>query len=176
MLQSFSGGSPGASLGYSVGEIGDVDLDGLPDYATGAPYDDPFGKSNVGSALVFSGAPFSCAGAKLVYGKGKKGALSKPPFLSSPNCPRIGNSITLNVVNGVPGASGTILIGLTQASIPALGGTLLLNPIGEITHSLGLAGTQPGLASIFWRFRTLPPSSAPSYFSKPCTWRTVPSR
>ncbi len=47
---------PDDELGHSVAGIGDVDLDGVPDFAAGLPFDNTSMASNSGSVLVFSGA------------------------------------------------------------------------------------------------------------------------
>ena len=54
-LMSRGGESSGDQFGYSVAAVGDVDDDGIPDYAVGAPRADFTGTSS-GSAYLFSGA------------------------------------------------------------------------------------------------------------------------
>ncbi|HET6201756.1 MAG TPA: Ig-like domain-containing protein [Planctomycetota bacterium] len=43
-------------LGFSVAGVGDMDADGVPDFATGAQLADPAGLADAGEARVFSGA------------------------------------------------------------------------------------------------------------------------
>lgn len=56
ILFTADGGSPGDQLGSSVGGVGDVDGDGVPDLITGAPFDDNSSFVDAGSAIVYSGA------------------------------------------------------------------------------------------------------------------------
>jgi len=55
-LFRFDGLSAGDQLGWSVAGAGDVDGDGVPDLVVGAPCSDPNGRTDSGSAFVFSGA------------------------------------------------------------------------------------------------------------------------
>ncbi|TAH39535.1 MAG: hypothetical protein EYC70_01750 [Planctomycetota bacterium] len=55
-LYFYSGGAEHESLGWSVSGLGDVDGDGVPDFAMGAPYADPAGRADAGAAFVVSGA------------------------------------------------------------------------------------------------------------------------
>jgi hypothetical protein len=48
-----SGGLPG--FGHSLAAVGDVDLDGVADYAVGAPYEASCGRSAGGQVKIFSG-------------------------------------------------------------------------------------------------------------------------
>lgn len=54
-LLSLTGDSAGDALGTAVSRLGDVDLDGTPDFAAGAPGDDNRG-ADAGSVRVFSGS------------------------------------------------------------------------------------------------------------------------
>jgi hypothetical protein len=55
------GGTATEMLGFSVAGIGDVDFDGKPDFAVGAPGDDTMG-TNRGAVRIFSGATGSLCG------------------------------------------------------------------------------------------------------------------
>jgi len=55
-LFRFDGQAAGDLLGFSVSGAGDLDGDGFPDLIVGAPFADPSGLSDAGSAFVFSGA------------------------------------------------------------------------------------------------------------------------
>ncbi|UCF66841.1 MAG: FG-GAP repeat protein, partial [Acidobacteriota bacterium] len=50
------GGSANDRLGEALASIGDVDRDGVGDFAAGAEYDDALGGTDSGSVVVFSGA------------------------------------------------------------------------------------------------------------------------
>lgn len=55
LVFSFSGQSVGDQLGHALSAAGDVDLDGVPDVAVGAPFAN-FGLSNNGAVYLLSGA------------------------------------------------------------------------------------------------------------------------
>ncbi len=50
------GGAANDYLGSVLAAVGDVDRDGITDFAAGAPYDDALGGSDAGSVVLFSGA------------------------------------------------------------------------------------------------------------------------
>jgi len=52
----FDGATVEDRFGFSVAGAGDVNGDGVPDLIVGAPYADPGGRAEAGSAYVFSGA------------------------------------------------------------------------------------------------------------------------
>ena len=56
LLWRFNGGAFFDQLGTSVAGVGDVNGDGVPDLAVGAPFMDPGGRFSAGSAIVYSGA------------------------------------------------------------------------------------------------------------------------
>ncbi len=56
ILYRLDGQNPGDSFGYAVAKIGDVDGDGVPDFAVGAPFASPSGLQQAGIVYVFSGA------------------------------------------------------------------------------------------------------------------------
>lgn len=56
VLRSVSGGVSSSALGFTVAGIGDVDADGLPDFAASAPYEtNAQSGSRTGAVYVFSG-------------------------------------------------------------------------------------------------------------------------
>ncbi|MEZ6195735.1 MAG: integrin alpha [Planctomycetota bacterium] len=55
-LYAVDGDGAGDTLGFVVSGLGDVDLDGVPDWAAGAPRADAPGKLNCGAVKVVSGA------------------------------------------------------------------------------------------------------------------------
>jgi len=59
-ISFFAGGTNGASLGYQVAGLGDVDADGWEDYAISSPYTDIlFVGTDAGTVTVYSGATTS---------------------------------------------------------------------------------------------------------------------
>lgn len=60
------------------------------------------------------------------YGVGKPGMNGIPSLASNP--PQVGAAVTISLTNGLPGASPILLAGLTPASLPFDGGTLLVIP------------------------------------------------
>lgn len=65
--------------------------------------------------------------ASFQYGAGLPGSGSQVPTLSTGGAPTIGALLVLNAANGLGGASGWLLLGLSgRASLPLLGGNLLI--------------------------------------------------
>ncbi len=56
LIWRFDGQASHDELGFSVAGAGDVDGDGVPDLIAGVPFRDPNGRTDAGSARVFSGA------------------------------------------------------------------------------------------------------------------------
>ena len=52
---AFRGAMEGDRMGFSVAGAGDVNRDGVPDLIVGAPFANPNGKTDAGSAFVYSG-------------------------------------------------------------------------------------------------------------------------
>ncbi len=71
----------------------------------------------------------ACAGAaaQSSYGSGKAGTFGVPNLTGS-DAPHIGQSTTVSITNGYPGAPGILVVGTSSASIPFDKGTLLVNP------------------------------------------------
>ena len=56
LLYQKDGAFASDNLGFSVAGTGDVDGDGKADFIVGAPFADPGGRTDAGSAYVYSGA------------------------------------------------------------------------------------------------------------------------
>jgi hypothetical protein len=56
VLYELGGTEPAGFFGQVVASVGDIDGDGVPDFAVGAPEASPHGLNEAGSVLVFSGA------------------------------------------------------------------------------------------------------------------------
>jgi len=56
LIWPFNGSGAGDVLGHAVAGVGDVDGDGVPDVAAGAPFADPGGIAEGGQVRVYSGA------------------------------------------------------------------------------------------------------------------------
>lgn len=115
---------------------------------------DQFGNQSLGwyvDNLSVRNAGPPCPGAFTGYGSGLAGSLGITPQITGSGCPAPGVSIGIELAQGLGGAPGILLLGLTQASIPAFGGTLLLVPLGvSIPFSYSGPGGIPGagLASV----------------------------
>lgn len=56
LLYRLDGQNPDDAFGYAIAKIGDVDGDGVPDFAVGAPFASPSGLQQAGIVYVYSGA------------------------------------------------------------------------------------------------------------------------
>ena len=87
------------------------------------------------------------------YGTGLAGTGGVIPTIST-DCPQIGDTLTVSICQGFPGAQGCLAIGITQAALPVLGGMLLVGNPAAISHQLDNAGHAdlplmiPGLSSL----------------------------
>jgi len=70
-----------------------------------------------------------CAGSFASYGSGLAGTGNKLPVLQGSGCPVTGQTIAWNLSNGLAGAPAALLLGTATASIPALGGTILVGGV-----------------------------------------------
>jgi hypothetical protein len=82
-----------------------------------------------------------CPGARQTYGAGLAGTGGLVPVLGGSGCPARGQRFTLETSNGRGGTAGLLVIGSSRASIPLLGGTLLVDVLGVST---GIAVTLTG--------------------------------
>lgn len=92
---------------------------------------DPIGFTNTD---IFANLPFGLP----PYGTGKAGCGAYVPQLGGSGLPLYGQTIGLNVTQGLGGAGGVLLLGVAKASIPLGGGTLLvLPPMTMLPFNLG---------------------------------------
>lgn len=118
-------------FGFSVALSGDTAV-------CTAPFDDDAG-SNSGSAYAFV-----ICGTLAQYGAGLAGSGGFVPTMTGNGCPRLGETIDIEITGGLGGAQGCMLFGFQQLSFPLFGGTVLVNPLVCLTHSLGGAGAGNG--------------------------------
>jgi len=81
MLYAIDGGAPNQSFGYSIAGLGDVNGDGVPDFAVGAPAADRFGNpAGAGQVTIHSGADGAlirnCASPEVAVGDGFGAAIA----------------------------------------------------------------------------------------------------
>jgi len=77
------------------------------------------------------------------YGSGLSGSGGQEPVLAGTGTPTPGGTVSLDVANALGGSAGVYLLGLASASIPALGGTILVGP-PLVTAAVALTGA-PGV-------------------------------
>lgn len=94
-------------------------------------------------AVIVEIPALACDGAWIAYGAGLAGKGGIVPRIYGSGCPAPGAPITLKIDQVVGGAAGLLFIGATPTSLPFVGGTLLVNPIGGgfIVVVGGAAGT-----------------------------------
>lgn len=83
-----------------------------------------------------------CAGSTAAYGAGLAGSGNYVPYMAVNGCPVVGTAFTLDITSVRGAASGMMFVGLTQTSVPLLGGQFL---VGSLVLSLPIAvGGTPG--------------------------------
>lgn len=137
-------GEPGLyHLGTSLGDVGDVNGDGVAELLAGDP-ESIFNGLQTGSAFVFSGI----CGEIASYGSGCGGSGGHVPSLSITSCATPGAPITFDIQNGWGGGIAWLIAGPSPSSIPTTGGcTLLVFPFGAL-YPLPMSGSGPGGGSI----------------------------
>lgn len=79
------------------------------------------------------------------YGPGLAGSGGAVPALAGAGTPVLGSSVSLDVSNALGGAVAAYMMGLAPASIPAMGGTLLVAPpAATLAVTLGGSPGTPG--------------------------------
>lgn len=97
----------------------------------GAGYSTKYGFGKVNAAAAVAEALNRPPHGVVLYGAGKPGTGGATPKLTANSVAFAGNaSFALALSNALPNGSGTLAIGFAPASIPILGGTLLVDVIG----------------------------------------------
>lgn len=166
--------SSGDSLGFSVAGLGDVDQDGRPDVAIGAPQS-PFGNSiGPGYARVYS----DCGGGVAnPYGVGCAGSSGFVPRLRVLGCPTPGLGLDVWVEDALGASVALVVVGFGSTEAPLPGGCIgyvtglvpwvLQLPLsigppgaGEATVTMRLPANQPAGSLFLQAF--VPDPGAPS--------------
>ena len=78
------------------------------------------------------------------FGEGLAGSGGRSPVLQGIDAPVLGNTTTIRMWNGLGGAPGFLVVGLTEGTFPVLGGTLHIAPFliltGPLAGPSGIAG------------------------------------
>ena len=146
-LFTYDGDAAFDRFGWSVAGAGDVNLDGFADVAVGAPSGSGVAPGS-GIVKVISGAPIPpCPGSFQPYGSGLAGSGGHVPVLYGVDCPEIGTLAVGIIQNGKGGfPPGALFVGLSSTSLPAVGGTLLVNPVIFLNSSL-FGANVPGVGT-----------------------------
>ncbi|HEX5009708.1 MAG TPA: integrin alpha [Planctomycetota bacterium] len=134
-------GVPGDAIGTSVETLGDLNGDGVDEYAVGsrtgaAP--GPYG----GTVRVQSFKDFT---PPLIYGSSCPGSGGFAPHLLPIHGGSPGEELELVTANGLGGAPALMLFGLQQASVPLPNGCkLLVSPVLSFTVPFALLSSGPG--------------------------------
>ena len=107
------------------------------DPATGDFLFSTFGGGN--QVIVVKGFGQPCA-SFLNYGTGLHGTGNRIPTIGGSGCAARNLAIAINVGNGLANGGGILAIGAQQLSAPIFGGTLLVNPLLFVTHTLDASG------------------------------------
>lgn len=141
-LTTIPGVSGGELFGHAVGALGDVNADGIPDFAAGAIWADPQGTSS-GQVRVFSGAE-GCSGFIEAYGSSCPGSGGFLPMLKFTGCPKVGNSISYTISQGLGGATAMFITGDHRVNNAFPNGCLLLVAPQRRLVTTTLLGAGPG--------------------------------
>ena len=132
----FYGDAASQQLGFAVAVLGDLDGDGLADFAGAAP------DAGAGEVVAWLG----CRGAIEHFGEGCPGSGGFTPRLALDGCPQSLGGVTLSLTDGVGGGSALLLFALDKGAAPVGGGCdlLLAPPLLPLSLTLPLAGGGPG--------------------------------
>ncbi|HET6204058.1 MAG TPA: FG-GAP-like repeat-containing protein [Planctomycetota bacterium] len=99
--------------GFGVCGAGDVDADGFPDLAVGAPGTPvTLTGGTVGKVRVYSGAPLGVS----AYGQGCPGPTGVVPRIGASKSPMIGTSFRINLSQTAPGRPALLLLGFSNSA------------------------------------------------------------
>jgi hypothetical protein len=139
------------AFGWAVRGAGDVNADGVPDIAIGAPHDGT-GGVDAGRVWVFSGA--CTTPATIGFADTGSGGFA-PRLRTTGGPPRIGNArFRIEIDRALGGASAALFIGLGTAHFPTSWGSFFIDPLqpfGIVPLALGGApgAAGAGKASVF---------------------------
>lgn len=132
VLRAYSAGSSGAGSTLA--------LTGTPVSAAGSSGEE---------ATLLAVAPSACTGGWMAYGAGLAGSGAFVPTLAGGGCPQPGGGFTLQLAQGLGGATGLLFAGLAPAAVPLKGGTFLVGAVVvQVGIGLGGAAGVPGAGSL----------------------------
>jgi hypothetical protein len=147
----------GDDLGIATALEGDL-------VASGAD-DQPFGAEQLGAVYFHDLGSLAFES----YGIGTTGSGGFVPILTAGGCAKVLDSTQLRVSKGLGGTIGAFVLSTGQASIPALGGTILVFPATFlIPHVLSAPSSVPGAGSITYELPLVDPAWAGVTFYAQC--------
>lgn len=157
-LFEINGKLPDAHLGASVAFLGDVNGDGVPEFAAGSPKEGNFG----GAARIFSG---SC-GSSESYGAGCPTVAGATPTLILGGCMARGVELRVAIFGGPAGAPALLAVAGASSNTPLPGGCSLLVGTPSLMIATGpLAGLGPAGGGIELAGR-LPTTLSGSFYAQ----------
>ncbi|MEW6746756.1 MAG: protein kinase [Planctomycetota bacterium] len=125
-LYTLDGDASGDRFGHGLSGGGDATGDGLGDLLIGAPFTDPNGQTDAGSAYVYAGT--DCVASWTNYGQGLPGTNGIPGFTLSRN-PYICQPFTVDLQNSLGAdTTGVLFVGHARGDLPFRGGSILVAP------------------------------------------------
>ena len=140
LLRTLEGASGGNRFGFALAPAGDLDQDGVPELALGAPYED-HGGADSGSLYAFAGRVCE----PIPYCTAKLNSQGCVPAIGWGGTPTLGGAddffVTANEV--LNGKLGILTWGLAPAAIPFQGGTLCIAPPLKRSPLVASGGNPP---------------------------------